>query len=199
MREKLRHLRKSAQAVAYPLLAIQQMDLLYLFGISSRHNGLALSFCPYHFIFLKYLFIYLWLQWVFVAAQAFSRWGEHGLLSTCGVRASYCGGFFCCRAWDLEHRLSSCVRLSCSSMWGLPGLEMELVSLALQGGFLTTGLQGSPYHFRNHNIILFLPSFQKIHFFSHIKPRRSYRMNLNSTYFWCEEIFSIFLCLLWRL
>ena len=58
MREKLRHLRKSAQAVVYPLLAIQQMDLLYLFGIASRHSGLALSFCPYHFIFLK-IFVYL--------------------------------------------------------------------------------------------------------------------------------------------
>ena len=55
MREKLRPLKKSAQPVACPLLAIQQMDLLHLLGISSRHNGLVLSFCPYHFIFFLYL------------------------------------------------------------------------------------------------------------------------------------------------
>ena len=29
-------------------------------------------------------------------------------------------------------------------MWDLPGLQVELMSPALQGGFLTTGPQGSP-------------------------------------------------------
>ena len=35
----------------------------------------------YFFLFLKYLFIYFWLHWVFVAAlRLFSSCGERGLL-----------------------------------------------------------------------------------------------------------------------
>ena len=34
-------------------------------------------------------------------AEIFSSWGEQGLLSSCGARASPCGGFSCCRAWAL--------------------------------------------------------------------------------------------------
>ena len=33
---------------------------------------------------------------------------ERGLLFSCGVRASLCGGFSCCRSWALEYKLSSC-------------------------------------------------------------------------------------------
>ena len=52
---------------------------------------------------------------------AFSSCSEHGLLSSRGAWASYCGGFSCCGAWALawtgfsscsfwalEHRLNSC-------------------------------------------------------------------------------------------
>ena len=38
----------------------------------------------------------------------FSNWGTWGLLSTCGVRASHCGGFSCCESRALENRLQSC-------------------------------------------------------------------------------------------
>ena len=30
------------------------------------------------------------------------QYGEWGLLSSCGARASHCGGFSCCRAWAFE-------------------------------------------------------------------------------------------------
>ena len=90
-------------------------------------------------------------------------------LSSCGkcwllylqARASHCSGFSCCRAWALgawasvlvvrglrscgsqapEHRFSLCdTRVSSlHSMWNLPGREIEPMSPALAGGFLTTG------------------------------------------------------------
>ena len=72
------------------------------------------------------------LHWVFIAVQ--------GLLPSCGVRASHCGGFSCCRAQalgctasvvaahglsncdsqSLEHRLNSVAhRFSCSKACGI--------------------------------------------------------------------------------
>ena len=40
--------------------------------------------------------------------QAFSNWGEQGLLSSCGSWASHSGGFSC-KAWALGHGgFSSC-------------------------------------------------------------------------------------------
>ena len=50
------------------------------------------------FFFKKNNFIYFWLCWVFVAVRAFSSFGDQGLLSSCGVQASHCGGFSCCQA-----------------------------------------------------------------------------------------------------
>ena len=44
-----------------------------------------------------------WCTW------AFSSCGQWGPLSGCGVWASHCGGFFCCRAWALGWEgFSSC-------------------------------------------------------------------------------------------
>ena len=76
------------------------------------------------------LFIYLFLAALGLCccARAFSSWRREGATLHCGARASYCGGFFCCRAqalgtrasvvvarglsscgsWALERRLSSC-------------------------------------------------------------------------------------------
>ena len=73
------------------------------------------------------LFIYFRLRWVFIATHGLSLVAVSGGFC-CGVRASRCGGFSCCRAWvlgtrasavgarrlsscgsrALEHRLSSC-------------------------------------------------------------------------------------------
>ena len=96
--------------------------------------------------------------------QAFSSCCEPGLLL---LRASHCSGFSCCGAWALgartsvvaarglsscglralQHRLSSCgprALLLCG-MWDLPGPELEPVSPALAGRFLTTAPPGKPY------------------------------------------------------
>ena len=50
----MRHLKKSAQPVACPVLAIQQMDLLHLLGISSRQrlSPFLLSLSLYFFLYL---------------------------------------------------------------------------------------------------------------------------------------------------
>ena len=51
--------------------------------------------CSLRALFLKFLFIYLfiyWLHWVFIAVCAFSNCSKRGLLS-CSVWASHCGDF----------------------------------------------------------------------------------------------------------
>ena len=48
------------------------------------------------------LLICFWLCWVFAAVRAFLySYGEWGLLCICGVQASHCDGFSCCRAQAL--------------------------------------------------------------------------------------------------
>ena len=89
----------------------------------------------------------------------FSRYEKRGLLSSCGVRASHCSGFSCCRAqalghagfhscspWAPEHRLNSCgtrVKLLCS-MWDLSGSSIEPMSPALVVDSLPLSQQGQP-------------------------------------------------------
>ena len=77
-------------------------------------------------------------------AQAFASCYKQRLLSSHGVQASHCSGFSCCRAQNLEHRLShhgAWTWLPCS-MWDLPGPGIKPMSCALAGGFLTTGTPG---------------------------------------------------------
>ena len=52
-------------------------------------------------LFIYYFF--LWPHWIFVATHGLSVAAERGLLSSCGVWASHCGGFFCCGARALGH------------------------------------------------------------------------------------------------
>ena len=88
--------------------------------------------------------------------RAFSSCGERGLLSGCGMTASHCSGFSCCRAWGLGMRAVvaavhglSCF-MECAVFLG-PGIEP--VSLALQDGFLTTGPPGKSLllHFNSNH------------------------------------------------
>ena len=73
------------------------------------------AFC---FLILSYLFLF---GCAGSSLMLFSSCSKQGLLSSCGVQASHCGGFSCCRAWTpghqrfsscgslpLEHRLNSC-------------------------------------------------------------------------------------------
>ena len=95
--------------------------LLGLVGILLEHLAAQLELCPplrnlpvlgaegllpagdeFSPSFLKKIFIYLfWLCWVFIASWLFSSCVEWGLLSSCGVWVSHCGGFSCCGAGAL--------------------------------------------------------------------------------------------------
>ena len=105
-------------------------------------------------------FIYFWPRATLdlsCCTQAFSSCSKWELLSGCSAQASHCGGFSC-GAWALDHkRFSSChsqphnwlnncvsqASLLCGK-WNLPRPGIELLSPALQGGFLTTGPPGTP-------------------------------------------------------
>ena len=62
--------------------------------------------CIYIISFLKYLFIYFWLHWVFVAALGLSLLRRADATLCCGARASHCGGFSCCGAQALGAQAS---------------------------------------------------------------------------------------------
>ena len=109
-------------------------------------------------VFFKKTFIYFWMPWVFVALlRLFSSCSERGLPSSCGTVASHCNGFSCCRArtlgplgfssygtWAQQLLLSEQQGQLTCSMWDLPRSGIEPVSLALKGGFFTTGPPEKP-------------------------------------------------------
>ena len=117
----------------------------------------------HHFVTLKNNFIYLF---IFGCAGSsllhglVSNCGEWEPLSSCGVQASHCGGFFywgaralgctdfsSCGPQALEHRLNICSPLSwlLCSMWHLTGSEVEPVSPALPGRFFTIETLRKPH------------------------------------------------------
>ena len=87
------------------------------------------------FIFLKYLFIYLFLLLAALGlrccAQSFSSCGEQRLLC-CGARASHWGSFSCYGARALGVRASVVVTRGLSSC-GLRALERKLCSCGCTG------------------------------------------------------------------
>ena len=84
-------------------------------------------------IYLFYLF-YFWLHWVFVAA--------HGLFPSCSEQ-----GLLFVAVHVLLIVVASLVvahGLSCSAAWGIFPDQLEPMSPALAGGFLTTAPPGKP-------------------------------------------------------
>ena len=65
-------------------------------------------FIEYSFVIIMtvFLFIYFRLHWVFIAAHVLLSYSQRGLLSSCGVQASHCSGFYCSRAQALGPRSS---------------------------------------------------------------------------------------------
>ena len=97
-----------------------------------------------------------------MTVQVFSSCSKWGLFSSCGVRASHCGGFPCGAlalgvqgAVAVARGLRSCgaQALLLCSVRDLPGPGIELVSPALQGRFLTTGTPGKPRLFKLVNTL----------------------------------------------
>ena len=94
-----------------------------------------------------------------------------GLLSS-GARPSHYSSGFSCGALALGHvGFSSCATqvLLTRNMWDLPRPGIELVSRALQGGFLTTGPPGKPQEGRIFALVFLFDlgigsGLRKIHF-----------------------------------
>ena len=128
------------------------------------------------FLFFKYLFIYFWLHWVFVAECGLplvvasggysSLWCAgfslqwllllRSMGSRCAASVVVAGGLSSCGSRALEHRLSSCgaqAQLLCG-MWDLPWPGLEPVSPALAGRFLTTVPPG-----KSQDMKIFNPQF----------------------------------------
>ena len=99
-----------------------------------------------------YVYIYFWLCWVFVAA-GFSPVSVSRVCSSCGVQASYYGGFSCCtHASVVEARgLNSCGAWTqlLHGKWDRPRPGIEPMSPALQSGLnhWTTGEALIPHSF----------------------------------------------------
>ena len=89
------------------------------------------------YIILKFLFIFKFLSALGLCCcpQAFSSCGKQGQLASCGVWASCCGGFFCCKAQALGAQASAFVvhRLTCHVACGI---------------FLDQGLNPCPLHWQ---------------------------------------------------
>ena len=124
--------------------------------------------CDFSFFKKWFIYFYFWLYWVFVAARrlslvvagggfsvsccvGFSLWWPLLLRST-GSRARRLSR---CNAWALERMLSGCGPWTqlLHDMWSLPASGIELMSLALAGGFLGTVTPGkSTFSLNNHSI-----------------------------------------------
>ena len=79
----------------------------------------------HHFIFIDFCLVTLVLRCCW-KAWAFSGCSEQGLLCSCGVWASHCDGFSCCRAQTLEHgSVVTAHRLSCPAC-GFSGVSRWL-------------------------------------------------------------------------
>ena len=93
------------------------------------------------------LFTHFWLWWVLAAVLAvLGLVAVGGGFSSCGVRASHCGGLSCCRARGLQRRPSGCgaqARLP-RGTWDLPGPGSHPCLLHWEADSLTTEPQGSP-------------------------------------------------------
>ena len=109
--------------------------------------------------FKKIQFVSQTVVYLCCCMQTFSSCSEQRLLSSCGIQGFHCSGFSYCGAQALgtqasvvaarglnsslvlECRLGSCGAWAqlFHSMWDLPGPGTDSESLALQGGFLTTG------------------------------------------------------------
>ena len=77
----------------------------------------------------------------------FSDCGELRLLSSYAVWVSHFRGISCCITQILGYMGLAVVTqgLSCLQPWNLPRSGIELLSLVLGGGFLTTGLPGKSW------------------------------------------------------
>ena len=126
------------------------LDLAFRLGFVDPCCRSLMSILTYYTLdfFLKnYLFIYVWLCWVFVTLHGlFSSRCKQGLPSSCGARASHCGGFSL-QSTGSRHPDSAVVvhRLSCSKACGIfPDQGSNPSPLHWQADSQPLDHQGSP-------------------------------------------------------
>ena len=107
------------------------------FKILKYHFMLALKqsvIASIVFFLKKHIYFFLAALVLHCCAWTYSSYNELGLISSCGVWASHCSGFSCCRAQALGEWSSGVVAHGLSysrrDMWDLPGPGIELVSTA---------------------------------------------------------------------
>ena len=88
-------------------LAMDQFSALYpnsltcyIHSVRPFSHAMTLSFFP--FLMFIYSFYFLSVLGLHCCAGFSLLGGESRLLSSCGVKASHCGGFSCCAAWAVE-------------------------------------------------------------------------------------------------
>ena len=151
---------RSTQHRAWPGESSQQIihHLRITYNVS-QSVGQQLESIPFPHLKKFYLcYLLFGCAWSSLLHGLLSGCSEQGLLSSCGVKASYCSGFPCCRAQALGTQASTAVArrlqsmgsgvkaqgLSCPTACAiLPGQGSNMSS-ALAGGFLTSGPPGSP-------------------------------------------------------
>ena len=104
--------------VLYPIvlkLEVFSLTFYRTFGIRSFYK--VTFSCV--FFFNKFIYLYFWLRWVFVAACRLSLVVTSRATLRWSVRASHYGGFSCCGARDLGAQASVAVacRLSSCGTW----------------------------------------------------------------------------------
>ena len=140
-------------------------------------NGKIHLYCPFT-SFLKFLFMYFWLCWVFVLPRLSlvaesggysSLWcsGSSGFFCW-GARALGHAGFSSCSSPAPEHRLKSCGVWAqfLWSIWGLPGSGIEPMSLA--GRFFTAEPPEKPCPFTSQDarlVTCLLPNYKNQRYF----------------------------------
>ena len=99
------------------------------------------SYLPLYSSYLLFFYYSFWLG-LHCCRWAFSSCGKQGLLSSCNARwAAHCSGLSCCKAQAPGQGLGRYGARAYLpySMWDFPRPWIEPVSLALSGGFFTTG------------------------------------------------------------
>ena len=151
---------------------------VFVLGSKFCHLWCVLKYCVlfspelsanflFSFFTIKILFIYIFIS-LFLAVlglcccvQAFSHWGEWGLLSGCGMWSSPCGGFSCCKAENSRGVGSIVVahQLSCPVARGS--------SLGEQSNLCSLHWQVNSYHWITRETPLFF-CFGKVFYFQRI-------------------------------
>ena len=129
--------------------------------------------------FKFYFYLFFTVLGLHCCTQAFCSCGKWGLLSSCGVQASHCSGFSCCKV----QALGSWAQLILS-MWDLPGPGIKPMSTALSGGFSATGPRG-----KSKRLITLMEQLKKIF----LKSVDTIRAILGLFYF--KPIFHNFKCI----